>query len=191
MSPLFDSNEYIVTLGESWDKQPFQGFPPQLKPFGVTKNISYAINLEAQTTISTHAKKTPNVEVGGLLLGEVYQQQESYFVNITDVLPAKHTQAGALDITFTGQTWLDLIADRSHYPEKITVGWYHSHPGIGVFFSTQDLFTHRSFFANKPWYIALVIDPKSGEQGVFVWDGDRIVSCPISSISLKRSDRSR
>ena len=123
MSTCSDNEEKLVTIGQSWTKQPHQGFPPQLAPFTSTKRVSYDIALEAQRTIWNHARATPKVEVGGLLLGDVYQQGKSYLVNVTNALPARHTKAQALEVTFTSETWLELIASRSHYQEKMTVGW--------------------------------------------------------------------
>jgi proteasome lid subunit RPN8/RPN11 len=69
------------------------------------------------------------------------------------------------------------------------VGWYHSHPGLGVFLSEQDRFIHKSFFGDEPWYIAVVFDPASGERGVFVWAGEDIVSYTCSSANLPTLER--
>jgi hypothetical protein len=56
----------------------------------------------------------------------------------------------------------------SRHGGKTIVGWYHSHPGFGVFLSDRDRFIHLSFF-NSPHQIALVYDPQSREHGVFTW----------------------
>ena len=190
MSPFLDNEEILVTLGPSWTKQPHQGAPSHLLPFAEKTVVCCDIAPEAQHMIWNHAQETPTVEVGGLLLGDVYQQRKSYLVNITNALPAQHTEAGALDVTFTIETWLELIASRSHYPDNMTVGWYHSHPGIGVFLSGQDLFTHQSFFADQPWYLALVVDPESGEQGVFFLEHNKVIPAPILSNYFNGYDRS-
>jgi hypothetical protein len=47
------------------------------------------------------------------------------------------------------------------------VGWYHSHPGHGVFLSAYDEFIQAQFFPEEG-QIAIVIDPQTGEEGVFV-----------------------
>jgi proteasome lid subunit RPN8/RPN11 len=49
------------------------------------------------------------------------------------------------------------------------VGWYHTHPGFGIFLSNMDLFIHRNFFPQK-WHIALVLDPVNKKSGYFCWD---------------------
>lgn len=142
-----------------------------------TMYLRYAITNQAQQTMLKHAEANYEIEIGGILLGEVYQEHEKFFVNVTNALPAQNTLSTKAQVTFTSQAWLEIIAQRSSYPDKMTVGWYHSHPGLGVFLSGRDQFTHRSFFGDEPWYIAIVIDPHSGDQGVFVWDDDQIIRC--------------
>ena len=51
------------------------------------------------------------------------------------------------------------------------VGWYHTHPGWGVFLSGMDLFICNNFF-NRPLDVALVIDPCAGDRGWFQWSTD-------------------
>jgi hypothetical protein len=62
----------------------------------------------------------------------------------------------------------------SQYPEKRIVGWYHSHPGFGIFLSEHDLFIHKNFFSD-PNQVAWVFDPHSDEEGCFVWEDREIV----------------
>src|SRR3954447_25139327 len=57
--------------------------------------------------------------------------------------------------------------ERNHHGRKI-LGWYHTHPGFGIFLSEMDLFIQNNFFP-EPWQVASVYDPKSGEDGIFVW----------------------
>ena len=47
--------------------------------------------------------------------------------------------------------------DAEHSEERI-VGWYHTHPGFGIFLSGMDLFIQDHFF-NLPWQVAFVYDP--------------------------------
>jgi hypothetical protein len=57
--------------------------------------------------------------------------------------------------------------ERQH-PTRRILGWYHTHPGFGIFLSDMDMFIHGNFF-NLPWQVALVYDPHSGEEGLFLW----------------------
>lgn len=164
----------FVTLGKAWRKRPRRGLPPDYFALPEASPLHCALSLPAREAIMAHARSA-STEVGGLLLGEVYEEQARFLVSVALALPAHHTEASLAYLTFTGETWLDLIARRAAYPELKTVGWYHSHPGMGVFFSSSDLFIHRNFFGDQPWYIALVIDPLSGELGVFGWHDTQVV----------------
>jgi len=50
---------------------------------------------------------------------------------------------------------------------SMVVGWYHSHPNLGAFFSGTDRATQRAFF-NRPYSVGLVVDPVRGEEAWFV-----------------------
>ena len=64
------------------------------------------------------------------------------------------------------------IADR--YPGRALVGWYHTHPRMGVFLSSYDTWLHMHFFP-EPWQVALVIEPFGGSGGFFIRQpGDRL-----------------
>jgi hypothetical protein len=66
---------------------------------------------------------------------------------------------------------------RSHRESqgKALLGWYHTHPDLGVFLSATDLEkTHRVLFA-EPFQLALVYDPVRGRAGYFFWEGPQII----------------
>jgi proteasome lid subunit RPN8/RPN11 len=82
-------------------------------------------------------------------------------------------EAGA-HVTFTQDTWEHIykVKDKE-YPDHRIVGWYHSHPGFGVFLSDHDTFIHNNFFSS-PGQVAWVFDPHSDEEGCFGWVGGRL-----------------
>ncbi|MCY1311905.1 hypothetical protein D9M70_622700 [compost metagenome] len=47
------------------------------------------------------------------------------------------------------------------------VGWYHSHPNLGAFFSGVDRKTQKDFF-NSNYNLGLVIDPIRNEEKWFI-----------------------
>ena len=49
------------------------------------------------------------------------------------------------------------------------VGWYHTHPGVGIFLSGMDLFIHQNFFTQM-WHVAYVLDPRARTSGFFCWN---------------------
>jgi proteasome lid subunit RPN8/RPN11 len=86
-----------------------------------------------------------------------------------------YSESSPVSLTFTHDTWQEInrIKDE-HFPDLKIVGWYHSHPGLGIFLSAMDEFIHRNFF-NMPWQIAYVIDPVNEESGIFRWEGGALV----------------
>jgi proteasome lid subunit RPN8/RPN11 len=51
-------------------------------------------------------------------------------------------------------------------PELVIVGWYHSHPGHGIYLSETDRRTQETWFRRLD-HIALVVDPVAKRMGVF------------------------
>lgn len=109
-------------------------------------------------------------ERGGLLVGTVERVGEGRLVvDVRAAIPADGADAGASWWQLTPQAW--EYASRvleTRYPGLMIVGWYHSHPAIGCFFSGTDHETQRHIFPN-PWNIAAVGDPVAprGWRGVF------------------------
>ena len=124
-----------------------------------------AIAADVVQHIHQHARSHMSAEVCGVLIGES--------VNETTVIEAAIEGVGASQggahVTFTQDTWEHIyqVKDRD-FPEKRIVGWYHSHPGFGIFLSQQDLFIHENFFS-APAQVAWVYDPHSDEEGCFGW----------------------
>ncbi len=164
----------LVILGPARQRQP-RPWPLPLTGESPPAPLACMVEPAAQRVIYRHSRSTLAREVGGLMLGHVFEEQGRFLVNVIDALPARHTAAGPAHLTFTGDTWLDLAERRSELPDLMTVGWYHSHPGLGIFLSGSDTFIHRHYFADQPWYVALVVDPLSGEQGIFGWQDQRLV----------------
>jgi len=108
-------------------------------------------------------------EVGGVLVGELCKDEGGAYVRVDTTVDALHADEKTTELTFTHATWehIHLEMDTKH-PGKRILGWYHTHPGFGIFLSDRDLFIQKSFF-NLPYQIALVYDPKSREHGVFAW----------------------
>lgn len=65
------------------------------------------------------------------------------------------------------------------------VGWYHSHPGHGLFLSQTDLETHMRFYQFSPYAVSLVADPKSSEFGIWIYEnGLGVVQLPSDYIHI-------
>ena len=132
------------------------------------------INEPAMRDAQAHALSSLDREVAGMLIGPRPEKQPDgrYVVHITDIIIARHTRMMGASVTYTPESWR-YVTDRlrENYPneEAVIVGWYHTHPGFGIFLSGMDLFIHQNFFTQK-WHVALVLDPRACRMGFFCWD---------------------
>ena len=124
-----------------------------------------------------HAASDLESEVGGILVGNWLLDAESrrQFIVIETALPARFTRQGSVYLTFTQDSLVNLNAEMDEYfPDEQIVGWYHTHPGMGVFLSSYDAWLHHHFF-REPWQVALVIDPNSATGGFFIRQSDGVL----------------
>lgn len=146
-------------------------------PVEIIDDYRVSINEDAYTMMKNHAATTVKVELCGILVGRVCKDEKGIFLMIDAVIEGRDASSQGAQVTFTHQTWnhINDVMDKTH-PNKKIVGWYHTHPGFGVFLSGMDLFIQENFF-NQPYQIAIVLETHAHEEGCFVWiDG---VSVPI------------
>jgi proteasome lid subunit RPN8/RPN11 len=146
-------------------------------------------SLAVLETIETHAFSDVKREVGGILIGTF----DDDAANVSAALPALKATGSQTNVTFTHEVWDEVLAviERDHPGERI-VGWYHTHPGFGLFLSEYDTFIHKNFFSD-PRMLALVIDPVAGNLGWFVWRDNEVVldsTAPTTTPALGRREES-
>ncbi len=121
-----------------------------------------------------HAGSDLDNEVGGWMAGKFCRDSlhGEPFIVVDTILPAVYTEQGAAHLTFTGDTQVALHNHlEEYYPRKVFLGWYHTHPRMGVFFSHWDAWLHQNFFPEK-WQVALVIEPHQSIGGFFIRQPD-------------------
>jgi proteasome lid subunit RPN8/RPN11 len=132
-------------------------------------DFQVVIRQEALDRIHAHGNKTPNIEICGVLVGDVFRDNTGSFLHVETVVEGTASHGSAGQVTFTQETWQHIQSQMDEqYPDQRIVGWYHTHPGHGIFLSEMDLFIHQSFF-NLPWQTAFVYDPQRHEEGIFGW----------------------
>lgn len=140
--------------------------------------INVIAHQAALIQIVSHSESNRQVEVGGAMVGSVYQFKGEIFVEIEAVLPAVSGDHGPSHFTFSADSWAQLQRDRaSEYPQLEIVGWFHTHPGLGVFYSGDDVIVHSAAFT-LPWHVGLVLDPVRNEAGFFGWSSGGITPLP-------------
>lgn len=125
-----------------------------------------------------HVNIDKNIECGGVLVGYPFQDPdtEEIFIVIVGVIRDLSDNRSVVHFTVTP----DVISKtrevlEEKYPELIAVGWYHSHPGHGVFLSGQDMTIVRGIY-NEEWNLAWVVDPIREQEGIFYGaDGEPLV----------------
>lgn len=132
------------------------------------------VDLDVMRDMEAHALTNTDVELGGVLLGwQAKDDSGQPFVQIVDSLRAEHYEATRGSFKFTHETWSEFTRRRqSLHPDLQLVGWYHTHPGWGVFLSEMDRFICDHFFSSSE-DVALVIDPRQQTRGWFQWQTGR------------------
>jgi proteasome lid subunit RPN8/RPN11 len=128
------------------------------------------VDSEVVRQIRQHARSCSKTEVCGVLIG----QDREGVVEVEASITGLNAEEAGAHVTFTQDTWEHIykVKDKE-FPDHRIVGWYHSHPGFGVFLSDHDTFIHKNFFSS-PGQVAWVFDPHSDEEGCFGWVGGRI-----------------
>ncbi len=146
-------------------------FNGQVSPFLIIVGKQELHSLEkflSQDTSREHA---------GILVGTPFLDPTTsyFFVAIHRVITAPFSLGNATHLQFTAEDWSYFAEEMGKkHNDEIIVGWFHSHPGLGVFMSAIDQATQSAFF-NNPWNIAIVVDPIQNYSGWFVGgDCDKI-----------------
>lgn len=128
------------------------------------------VDSEVVRQIRQHARSSSKAEICGVLVGK----DRDGLVEVEASIAGVNAEEAGAHVTFTQDTWEHIYKVKDQeYPNQRIVGWYHSHPGFGVFLSDHDTFIHKNFFSS-PGQVAWVFDPHSDEEGCFGWANGRI-----------------
>jgi proteasome lid subunit RPN8/RPN11 len=138
---------------------------------------------EVARKIRQHCRTSMKAEVCGVLIGSTEHER----MMVEACIQGNNAAQGGAHVTFTQDTWEHIykIKDKE-YPDQKIVGWYHSHPGFGVFLSEHDLFIQQNFFSN-PQQVAWVYDPHTDEEGCFGWIGDKIEKLSVIRVGYTQN----
>uniref|UniRef100_A0A915K1M0 MPN domain-containing protein n=1 Tax=Romanomermis culicivorax TaxID=13658 RepID=A0A915K1M0_ROMCU len=118
-----------------------------------------------------HARAGVPMEVMGLMLGSFV---DLYTVIVVDVFAMPQSGTGvsveAVDPAYQAKMleMLKLVGR-----QETVVGWYHSHPGFGCWFSSTDQATQKSFEQLNKRVVGVVVDPIQSVKGKVVIDAFR------------------
>jgi len=151
------------------------------------------IRLKTMNKIFSHCTSS-SLEVIGFLIGNVKKcgncenctrQRNEYqgtsqrcpdyhtnYTEIVDSFPAKSISTHT-SVHFHPDAMKEIggILSSSQYQNNFLIGWYHSHPGFGLFMSGIDVDTQMNYF-RQPYNVACVVDPVNDEQIFYKLDLD-------------------
>ncbi|TFG05330.1 MAG: hypothetical protein EU536_02410 [Promethearchaeota archaeon] len=126
------------------------------------------LSLEAYEQIILHATRFANSkvpmdawkEVYGFLIGTV----ENSRVLVKKAIPMAH--GSSVEVEFSDEHYIKSAQIDSWAAERnmFIVGWYHSHPGLGLFLSSTDITNQLGYQGPNPDAVALVFDHTKGTQ---------------------------
>lgn len=139
------------------------------------KSVRVVIRQSVLNDIHRHGQTRTDVEICGVIIGQGYRDERGPFIYVEGNIRGQHSDSKSAQVTFTGETWNHIHNELdTKYPDLQILGWYHTHPGFGIFLSGMDLFIHDNYF-NAEHQLAFVYDPIGGDEGLFVWrDGSAI-----------------
>jgi proteasome lid subunit RPN8/RPN11 len=119
-------------------------------------------------------------EVAGALIGSLQYDAAAgvTFVEINETVPVQSFSAN-FDVAIDPTEWskAENVTQEPQFRGRcVVVGWYHSHPNIGIFLSAVDLNTQSTHFG-VDWQVAIVVDPVRMEIGAF--NGSLGAPCPL------------
>lgn len=154
--------DFKVLTGSSSDFQP-----------GCSTDHKLFITKRAMGSLSKHigwgeTTEFNRVEQGGILLGEVFQDENTgiTFGVVEEIIPAQTARGSSTYLEMSHETWkdmldaVDLMLEKGSRPNLHIIGWYHTHPNnLSVFMSGTDMGTQSRFFFHD-WQFAVVVNPQ-------------------------------
>ena len=97
------------------------------------------------------------VQVLGICIGKITEKGKKLILH--EAIPISH--GSEIDIEFTEQNYKDFesIKEESRKKDMFIIGWYHSHPNLGLNFSKIDIKNHLYWQgAQNPYAFSLIFD---------------------------------
>lgn len=167
--------------------------PKEKMPISGASGSKYGVSIyiiqEVQRSIISYLKQNPRNESGGLLIGYPFVDMDDSnrkFVFITGHFPTNSANFGPTHFSVSPEELFQARPEiEKEFPGLVVVGWYHSHPGHGIFLSRQDMSIVEKIY-NSDWHLAYVVDTLKNEDGFFA--GPKAVSIKKYNILDKEPD---
>ena len=164
--------------------------PPTLRPeefhceklpvpqpnFVMHKMTAIFVHAKAFRQCIKFAETSLDKEVAGIMVGTYHTHNNLNYLLFTDLMEGEGIKSHIATVVMTHEMWNhihDTMAAR--HPDKMIVGWFHTHPRFGIFLSGNDTFIQKNYFPEL-WLTAMVVDPVKKEYGFFRQDESSL--CP-------------
>ena len=151
-----DDEEIIKNILESKRETNIIRSPVYLKYKAYDKIIGYATRYANE-----YINKKEWKEVFGILIGTV---KEDYLVIVKDAIPIR--VGGKAEVELDSIHYVDVSQidetiyeqDKESNSTDFIVGWWHSHPNLGFFFSETDCQTQLGYQSPNPFAVGIIFD---------------------------------
>ena len=128
------------------------------------KSIAYYKMLIHVLRFGNKARDPRNYrEVMGILIGRLEGEADLRGIRnviIEEAVPISH--GGSIEVSFAPEDYVSFSMVDVEYAERdpplFSCGWYHSHPGLGIFFSGTDINNQLGWQTPNPSAIGIVFD---------------------------------
>jgi len=137
--------------------------------FGAEDGFEVAVPVAVLERLAAFARKSDPDEWYGLVCARECEDADGPHAVVVGVVPDLEVDAGPAHIRTTHDSeYRTRTLARSLFPDAEVVGWAHSHPRLGVFFSGTDKENQATW--RHPNSLGIVVDPWSAE-GIMVFRG--------------------
>lgn len=145
------------------------------------------IKSECLESIYSHLL-SDRAELGGILIGKTYSirphsfNEYGYVTVIKHSLPSLDFRNSPASLKMHPEVWdrVSVFTDKG----ELVLGWYHSHPNLGAFFSGIDRNTQKHFF-NHNYSLGLVVDPIRNEYEIYFGENSNRIESKLRILNQK------
>lgn len=153
---IIEKSRFIhFDIRELWEKTKLQT---------VYFTADFCIDLRTYLSKYTNSHGLITLEIGGILLGNYSNSlNDSFQVIVSHFIPIESQIEHNLHLQFDTQSLAKRLGDAHDLlPDKVVLGWFHTHPGHGLFLSKPDLSIQKGFFTQE-YHFAMEIDSMTDE----------------------------
>lgn len=183
---VVDGQDSLLTAGEASSSDlPVGDEPPAERSIrigrpGAGSEVRVYFAGPALEFVRACGRRAGEEACAGVLLGCPLRSHSGRpFVLVDAAIESPEVEAASRSVKVPARAFAALreaAADPAFAGRRI-VGWFHARPGEPMELSPYETFVHTTHFG-APWQFALVLDPASGRETIWVWSGQTVAQSP-------------